>query len=246
MVWDGLLYRDPKTNEYLPNLATAYKWVDSKTLQFDLRKGVKFHNGEKFDADDVVFTLNYLGDPANGAKPARNVNWWNNAEKLGEYKVQLNLKKEFPAPIEWGAASIEPRGVMIEELLTDENRLPNDWKVHVFHGKAGFIQYDTGRMTSHSQSIYTLEGQRIHQTNCRWSEEHTPDEIVSILGKDGIDELVRIAERLAEDIDYTRVDMFLADGKWYFGEFTNYHNSCHPQSIEWEELAGGLWLNHEG
>jgi hypothetical protein len=54
---------------------------------------------------------------------------------------------------------------------------------------------------------------------------------------------VRIAERLAEDIDYTRVDMFLADGKWYFGEFTNYHNSCHPQSIEWEELAGGLWLN---
>ena len=60
MVWDGLLYRDPKTNEYLPNLATAYKWVDSKTLQFDLRKGVKFHNGEKFDADDVVFTLNYL------------------------------------------------------------------------------------------------------------------------------------------------------------------------------------------
>ena len=38
MVWDALLYRDPQTNEYLPNLATAYKWVDSKTLEFDLRK----------------------------------------------------------------------------------------------------------------------------------------------------------------------------------------------------------------
>ena len=101
MVWDGLLYRDPKTNEYLPNLATSYKWVDSKTIEFDLRKGVKFHNGEKFDADDVVFTLNYLADPANGAKPARNVNWWTNAEKLGEYKVQLNLKKEFPAALEF-------------------------------------------------------------------------------------------------------------------------------------------------
>jgi hypothetical protein len=36
--------------------------------------------------------------------------------------------------------------------------------------------------------------------------------------------------------------MFYSEGKWYFGEFTNYHNSCHPQSIEWEELAGGLWL----
>ena len=67
MVWDALLYRDPKTNEYLPNLATSYKWVDSKTLEFDLRKGVKFHNGEKFDADDVVFTMNYIGNPDNGA-----------------------------------------------------------------------------------------------------------------------------------------------------------------------------------
>jgi len=101
MVWDALLYRDPKTNEYLPNLATAYKWVDSKTLEFDLRKGVKFHNGEKFDADDVVFTLNYIADPKNGAKPARNVNWWQKAEKLGDYKVRLNLKKEFPAALEF-------------------------------------------------------------------------------------------------------------------------------------------------
>jgi peptide/nickel transport system substrate-binding protein len=101
MVWDGLLYRDPKTNEYLPNLATSFKWVDSTTLQFDLRQGVKFHNGEPFDADDVVFTLNYLADPANGAKPQNNVNWWKNAEKLGDYKVQLNLKTEFPAALEF-------------------------------------------------------------------------------------------------------------------------------------------------
>jgi hypothetical protein len=107
----------------------------------------------------------------------------------------------------------------------------------------GFIQYDTGRITNHSQSIYTPEGQRIHQTNPLRSEEDTPEEIMSLLGEDGLRELITIAERLAEDIDYSRVDLFLAEGKWYFGEFTNYHNSCHPQSIEWEELAGGLWLN---
>jgi peptide/nickel transport system substrate-binding protein len=101
MIWDGLLYRDPATNEYMPNLATSYEWIDSKTLQFDLRSDVNFHNGEKFDADDVVFTMNYLADPANGAKPARNVNWWSNAEKLGDYKVQLNLKTEFPAALEF-------------------------------------------------------------------------------------------------------------------------------------------------
>ena len=159
-----------------------------------------------------------------------------------ERTLRWCLRQDFPSSFEWGAANIRPRGIMIEELLTDENRLPNDWKVHVFHGKAGFIQYDIGRMGSHSQSIYTLDGQRIHQENAFWSEQNTPDEIVSILGKDTIDELIHIVERLAEDIDYTRVEMFFSEGKWYFGEFTNYHNSCHPQSTEWEELAGGLWL----
>ena len=76
--------------------------------------------------------------------------------------------------VEWGAANIKPRGVMIEELLTDDNHLPNDWKVHVFNGKAGFIQYDIGRMSSHSQSIYTLEGQRIHQTNTGGAKRTPP------------------------------------------------------------------------
>lgn len=161
-----------------------------------------------------------------------------------ERTLRWCLRQDFPSSFEWGAANIRPRGIMIEELLTDENRLPNDWKVHVFHGKAGFIQYDIGRMGSHSQSIYTLDGQRIHQENAFWSEQNTPDEIVSILGQDTIDELIHIVERLAEDIDYTRADMFFSEGKWYFGEFTNYHNSCHPQSTEWEELAGGLWLTN--
>ena len=160
-----------------------------------------------------------------------------------ERSLRWCLQQDFPIPLEWGAVNIRPRGVMIEELLTDGNRLPEDWKVHVFHGKAGFIQYDVGRMGAHSQSIYGCDGQRIPQTNPRWSENDTPDEIVSLIGKEGLRELITIAERLAEDIDYTRVDLFLAEGKWYFGEFTNYHNSAYPQSTEWEELGGSLWLN---
>jgi peptide/nickel transport system substrate-binding protein len=52
LLWDSLLYRDLKTGEYKPNLATSWKFVDSKTMEFDLRQGVNFHNGDEFDADE--------------------------------------------------------------------------------------------------------------------------------------------------------------------------------------------------
>ena len=159
-----------------------------------------------------------------------------------ERALKWCLAQDFPTQLEWGAASIQPRGVMVEELLIENGQLPDDWKVHVFHGKAGFVQHDIGRMTTHAQSIYTIEGQKIIQSNPRWSEQGTPDEIVSTLGEDGLRSLVEIAEKLAEDIDYSRVDLFRVKSEWVFGEYTNYHNSCHPQSDEWEALGGKLWL----
>jgi peptide/nickel transport system substrate-binding protein len=62
-VYDDLIYRDPQTWEYKPLLATSWKWIDPTTMELELRKGVVFHNGEKFDADDVVYTLNFVSDP---------------------------------------------------------------------------------------------------------------------------------------------------------------------------------------
>ena len=159
-----------------------------------------------------------------------------------ERKLRKCLNQDFPVPLEWGASNISPRGVMVEELLLDDEKIPPDWKVHVFHGKAGFIQHDIGRMDTHSQAIYDLSGSKIKQTNSPWSQANTPDEILSTLGQKKLDELIEISQKLAEDIDYCRVDFFLTNDKWVFGEFTNYHNSCQPQSDEWEEIAGNLWL----
>jgi peptide/nickel transport system substrate-binding protein len=96
-LWDSLLYRDYKTGEYKPSLATSWKFVDSKTLEFELRQGVKFHNGDEFDADDVVYTLNWVSDPKNGVKTQNNVNWIEKCEKLGKFKVRVKTKKIFPA-----------------------------------------------------------------------------------------------------------------------------------------------------
>lgn len=105
-VWDTLVYRDPKTNEYVGNLAKSWKQIDDRTIEFDLREGVKFHNGEDFDADSVVYTLNFVANPASKVTTQQNVNWIEKAEKLGPYKVRVITKQVFPAAIEYLAGPV--------------------------------------------------------------------------------------------------------------------------------------------
>ncbi len=101
LVWDQLIERDPVTFKYEPALATAWRWVDNLTLEFDLRKGVKFQNGQPFTADDVVYTLNYVSNPANKVLNTTNVGWIKSAEKIDDYKVRIHLKAPFPAALEY-------------------------------------------------------------------------------------------------------------------------------------------------
>jgi len=109
-IWDGLIYRDPETNEYVGNLAESWEWIDDTTLEFKLREGVTFHNGEAFNADDVVYTVNFVAKEENGVKTQRNVNWMESAEKIDDYTVRIKLKAKFPAAIEFlsGPVSMYP------------------------------------------------------------------------------------------------------------------------------------------
>src|SRR5438128_7153853 len=62
-VYDSLIYRDPTTFEFKPLLATAWRQIDDLTLEFDIRKDVKFHNGATLAAEDVASTFNFVANP---------------------------------------------------------------------------------------------------------------------------------------------------------------------------------------
>ena len=38
-------------------LATGWRWIDDRTLEVNLRRGVRFHNGEIFDAEIVKLNI---------------------------------------------------------------------------------------------------------------------------------------------------------------------------------------------
>ena len=98
--WDTLVYRDPHSFKVVPALATAWDWKDPLQIDFTLRDGVKFHNGDAFTADDVVYTFEtVLKDPA-VAVPS-NFAFMAGAEKLGDMTVRIKLKNIFPAALEY-------------------------------------------------------------------------------------------------------------------------------------------------
>jgi peptide/nickel transport system substrate-binding protein len=51
-VFEHLIELD-KNGQLVPRLAIRWRWLDDRTLEFTLRQGVKFHNGEVFDAEIV-------------------------------------------------------------------------------------------------------------------------------------------------------------------------------------------------
>lgn len=97
---DSLVYRDPDTFQIKPLLASAWKQVDDTTIDFDLRKDVTFHNGDKFSADDVVYTINGLLADKQLSVPS-NYLFLAGAEKLDDYKVRVKLKRVFPAALQY-------------------------------------------------------------------------------------------------------------------------------------------------
>lgn len=100
-IYDTLIRRDflkPDADggaTLIPGLAKSWKRIDPKTLELELRQGVKFHNGNEFTADDVLFT--FSEERLRGKKAALPVGrgYFGNIakiEKLGPYKVRFVTK----------------------------------------------------------------------------------------------------------------------------------------------------------
>ena len=94
MVYEGLVRYNEKY-EVEPALATRWTFVSPTQLRFELRKGVKFHDGTPFTADDVVFSITRaMTPPSNMTAYVQSIK---EAKKVDDYTVDLILKG--PSPV---------------------------------------------------------------------------------------------------------------------------------------------------
>lgn len=99
--WDGLVFRDPNGYAIKPLLAESWKWVDDQTMEFKLRAGAKFHNGDPVTAADFAYTIKVITDPASGISVPSNFTWIAGTEVIDPLTVRLKMKQAFPAALEY-------------------------------------------------------------------------------------------------------------------------------------------------
>lgn len=93
-LYDTLVFPNPD-GSIKPLLATD--WVaspDGLTYTFNLRKGVKFHNGDELTADDIVFSMNRMLTMGEGFSYLF-TDVVSQAKALDTHKVEFKLKKTF-------------------------------------------------------------------------------------------------------------------------------------------------------
>ena len=95
-ILEFLAYKDPnKEGEYIPGLAVSWK-LSANRMQFDLqlRKGVRWHDGEEFSAEDVKFSFDMHFDTR-----YESTDWApmfaavKKVQVLNSHKVRVHFKK---------------------------------------------------------------------------------------------------------------------------------------------------------
>ena len=101
-VYDGLTARDAE-GHLVPALAESWKRLNPTTWQFTLRKGVKFHNGDDFNAECVKFTLDRAINPETKATVSSELGTIASTEVVDPSTVNVVTKApDFLLPVRLG------------------------------------------------------------------------------------------------------------------------------------------------
>jgi peptide/nickel transport system substrate-binding protein len=97
----------------IPSLENGGLARDSMSVTWKLKKGVQWHDGRPFTADDAVFNWEYASDPATAAVT---VGSYKDVvvEKLDSHTVRVRFKR--PTPF-WADAFVGTRGMLIPKHL---------------------------------------------------------------------------------------------------------------------------------
>ncbi len=94
-IFDSLIQTDEK-QRLTPSLAVSWKPLDDTTWEFKLRKGVKFHDGTPFTADDVIFTMQRAPNVPNSPASFAGYTKGKKLIKVDDYTLHIKTERPYP------------------------------------------------------------------------------------------------------------------------------------------------------
>ena len=133
--------------------------------------------------------------------------------KQAEKKFNKWLKENFYyKDREKNYKNIKPR-IMCDEFLSPENGQLEEYKLFCFKGKVGFIQHNKQINGKRYDNIFAPDWQLLP---VKYGYDGFENDVEPLNG----DELIFVAEKLAEPFEFVRVDLYNVDGKIVFSELT--------------------------
>ncbi|MEJ0018232.1 MAG: peptide ABC transporter substrate-binding protein [Acetobacteraceae bacterium] len=113
--WDADGNLKPVLAAEVPTVQNGGLAEDGTSVTWKLKRGVKWHDGKPFTADDCVFNWEYAADPATAAVT---IGSYQDVKvvKLDDYTIRVEFKK--PTPF-WADAFVGTRGMIIPKHLFD-------------------------------------------------------------------------------------------------------------------------------
>ena len=139
-IYETLVRQDTDLN-LIPGLATDWEQIDELTWEFTLREDVYFHNGELFTADDAVFTLERLADPATAAPGAFIVGFMESVEAVDENTIHIHTDSPFAPMLNHLA---HPVTGMLNRQAVEEAGDDYGTQVVIGTGPFEFVRWSTG------------------------------------------------------------------------------------------------------
>jgi peptide/nickel transport system substrate-binding protein len=94
-IYQHLIAYDEYKKKWVPILAKSFRRIDPKTLEFELRDNVKFHNGNPFDASDVKYMADWVTHPDSKVVFKDRYSWIKQVEILSPHKIRLHSAMAF-------------------------------------------------------------------------------------------------------------------------------------------------------
>ena len=223
--WYKLYYRDPLMRK-CTDKADVREYVKECGLEHILPEcyGV-YSSPEEIDFDslpDSFVIKATLGGGGNDVVLVRNKKNSDieNIKKIASGWVNRPVKKKNSGR-EWAYKEAKSM-IIVEELLTDaENKFSSidDYKFMCFNGKIEYVFVYRDRFSSIKRAIYDREWNYLKIES---GYERLSDEIAK---PENFDEMCEVVEALSKKFPFVRTDMYLVNGKIYFGEMTFYPTS---------------------